>query len=82
MNHKEKEKWWHSLLKGLPLATIAILLILSAGSAANPENNESNTRSEMKLMEQAQDRAALDISIPPLDKIVPIKTETATFALG
>jgi len=36
----------------------------------------------MKGMEQAEDKAALNISVPPLDKIVPIRTETATFALG
>lgn len=80
MNHREDEKWWPILSKGLPLVSIAALLIFC--SYANPENNESNTTDGMKGMEQAEDKAALDISIPPLDKIVPIRTETATFALG
>jgi len=62
---------------------MAILLILYACSATHPENNEIDTRGEMeRRMEQAETNAALGISIPPIDKIVPIKIETATFALG
>ncbi len=61
---------------------MAILLILYACSATHPENNEIDTRGEMERMEQAETNAALGISIPPIDKIVPIKIETATFALG
>ncbi|MGM0382058.1 MAG: hypothetical protein ACQEQO_00985 [Thermodesulfobacteriota bacterium] len=79
---KKNERWLPMLLKGLPLASIATLLILFFCNSGNPDKNKSNARDEMKVMEQAQDKAALNISIPPLDKIVPIRTETATFALG
>jgi hypothetical protein len=82
VNPKENERWRHILLKGLPLASIATLLMLYACSAAHPEKNESNTRDEMKGMEQAENNAASDISTPPLDNIVPLRTETATFAFG
>lgn len=79
---KKNERWLPMLLKGLPLASIITLLILFFCNSADPDNNESNARDEMKSMEQAEDKAALNISIPPLDKIVPTKIETATFALG
>jgi len=79
--HKENERRRNRLLKGLPLASMGILLILYACSAANAENNEISTRDEMKV-EQAESKSALDISIPPIDQIVPMRIETATFALG
>jgi len=82
VDHRENERCWNMLLKGFSLASIATLLILYACSAPNPENDETNTRDKMKSMEQAENNSALDISIPPIDKIVPIRTETATFALG
>jgi hypothetical protein len=34
------------------------------------------------MLVQAETSSAFGISLPPIDKIVPKKTETATFALG
>ena len=82
VTHKENGRCWNKLLKGLPLASMASLLILYTCSATNSENNKIDTRGEMKIMEQAENSSALEISLPPIDKIVPMKTQTATFALG
>jgi peptide-methionine (S)-S-oxide reductase len=79
---QEKEKWMPMLRKGIRLAFVTALLILCVCSSANPGSTDGNTRYEIKVMEHAGDKAAPGISIPPLDKIVPTKTETATFSLG
>jgi hypothetical protein len=69
------------LLKGSSLASIGTLLIVSICSGAHPAGHEIGTRSTIQ-MEQPEKKSAFDIPLPPIDKIVPHKTETATFALG
>lgn len=70
------------LVHGLPLASIAALLILYSCGATNPEDTERNATDKMKSMKQAEENSALEVSIPPIDKIVPDETETATFGFG
>jgi len=69
------------LLKGSSLVSIVTLLILSICSGAHPADHEIGTRSAVQ-MQQPEKKSAFDIPLPPIDKIAPNKTETATFALG
>jgi hypothetical protein len=50
-------------------------------SAALPAGHEISTKRALQ-MEQPEKKSVLNISLPPIDEIVPDKIETATFALG
>jgi hypothetical protein len=58
------------------------LLIVCVCGIANPVSHEIGTSGAIQMMEQAETSSSSDISIPAIDKITPIRTETATFALG
>jgi hypothetical protein len=40
------------------------------------------TKKERQAMEVAQTNSMGDVAVPPIDRSAPLKTETATFALG
>ena len=44
--------------------------------------NKMETTKEREIMEAARTNSIPNVAIPPIDRSAPVKTETATFALG
>ncbi len=44
--------------------------------------NKMETTKEREIMEVTRTNSIPNVAIPPIDRFAPVKTETATFALG
>ena len=55
---------------------------LSAWNIVQGNNTRLGTIQESKTMKLAQQSTPPDHAIPPIDAAAPVKTETATFAMG
>ncbi len=56
-------------------ALIGFVILTYACEKRTPTN-------ERQIMEATQKISVTNVAIPPIDRSVPLKTETATFALG
>jgi hypothetical protein len=61
--------------------TGAIALFIGLGVFLHACENRG-VEKERQVMEVTQTNAMPNVAIPPIDRFAPLKTETATFALG